>query len=46
MVRSIELPPCIFCLEEVAEFAGHKVLPEVDDNSLLIVGDPRGILDK
>jgi hypothetical protein len=31
-------------LEEVAEGAGHKVLMEVGDNSVLIVGDPQGIL--
>jgi hypothetical protein len=24
---------------------GHKVLMEVDDNILLIVGDPQGVLD-
>ncbi len=31
--------------EEVNERAGCKDLMEVDDNILLIVGDPRGILD-
>jgi hypothetical protein len=30
-------------LEEVAVHAGHQVLMEVDDNSVLIVGDPHGI---
>ncbi len=29
---------------EVAVYGGHKVLMEDDDNSLLIVGDTRGIL--
>ncbi len=33
-------------LREVAPCAGHKVLMEVDDNILLIVGDQSGILDK
>ncbi len=32
-------------LEEVAVCAGDKVLMEVDDNILLIDGDPQGILD-
>ncbi len=32
--------------EEVMKCACHKVLVEVDDNSLLIVGDPQGILGK
>jgi hypothetical protein len=27
-------------------YAGHEVSTEVDDNTLLIVGDPRGILDQ
>jgi hypothetical protein len=31
-------------LEEVAVRADHKVLIEVDDNIVLIVGDPQGIL--
>jgi hypothetical protein len=31
-------------LEEVTEYAGDKVLMEVDDNSAQIIGDPRGIL--
>ncbi len=25
---------------------GHKVLMEVDDNPLIIIGDPQGILDQ
>jgi hypothetical protein len=33
-------------LEDVALCAGHKVLMKVEDNILLIVGDPQGILDK
>jgi hypothetical protein len=31
--------------EGAAERTGHKVLMEIDDNILLIVGDPQGILD-
>ncbi len=30
----------------VAASVGHKVSMEVDDNILLIVGDPQGILDQ
>jgi hypothetical protein len=33
-------------LEEVAVRTGHKVLMKVGNNSLLIVGDPKGILDQ
>jgi hypothetical protein len=33
-------------LEEVIVRAGHKVLMEVDDSILLIVGDPQGIFDQ
>jgi hypothetical protein len=33
-------------LEEVAVRVGRKVLMEVDDNILLIVSDPQGILDQ
>jgi len=33
-------------LEEVAVHAGHKVLMDVDDIILLIVGIPQGILDQ
>jgi hypothetical protein len=33
-------------LEEVAECAGQEVLVEIDNNILLIVVDPRGILDQ
>jgi hypothetical protein len=33
-------------LEEVAVRAGHEVSMKVDDNILLIVGDPQGILDQ
>jgi hypothetical protein len=32
-------------LAEVAVHAGCEVLMEVDDNILLIVADPQGILD-
>jgi hypothetical protein len=31
-------------LEEVTVQAGHEVLTEVDDNNVLIVGEPQGIL--
>jgi len=31
-------------LEEVSVRAGHDAMMEVDDNSVLIVGDPQGIL--
>jgi hypothetical protein len=31
-------------LEEVTVRAGHEVLAEVDDDNVLIVGDPQGIL--
>ncbi len=31
-------------MEEVSLCAGHKVLLEVDDNSVLIVGDDQGSL--
>jgi hypothetical protein len=31
-------------LEEVAVGAGHKVLMEVDDNILLLIDNPQGIL--
>jgi hypothetical protein len=33
-------------LEEVSMYAGHKVLMKVDDNILLIVCSPCGILDQ
>jgi hypothetical protein len=33
-------------LEEVAVYASHKVLVEVEDNMSLIVADPRRILDQ
>jgi hypothetical protein len=33
-------------LKEAVVHAGHKVLMEVDDNILLIVGDPKGVLGK
>ncbi len=39
-------PLCICHLEEVTMLAGHKVLMEIDNNSLLIVGDLQGILDQ
>jgi hypothetical protein len=33
-------------LKEVAERSGHKVSMEVDNNTLLIVGDTEGILEQ
>jgi hypothetical protein len=33
-------------LEEAIVHAGREILMEVDDNILLIVGDPRKILDQ
>ncbi len=33
-------------LEEVTVRAGNKVLVKVDNNSVLIVGDPQGILSQ
>jgi hypothetical protein len=33
-------------LEDVAVSVGHKVFMEVDNNSLLIVGDPQRILEE
>jgi hypothetical protein len=33
-------------LEEVTLSLSHDILMEVDDNVLLIVGDPQGILDQ
>ncbi len=42
MVRPIEKATICMCLEEVAMYAGHKVLKLVD---LYIVGDPQGTLD-
>jgi hypothetical protein len=33
-------------LEEVTMLAGHEVLMEIANNSLLIVGDLQGILDQ
>ncbi len=33
-------------LEEVDVHAGHRVLMEVDESILLIVGNPQGILDQ
>jgi hypothetical protein len=36
----------LLSFRDVAVRAAHKVLNEVDDNILLIDGDPRGILDQ
>ncbi len=45
MARSIEQALIHLSFEEVAAKAGRKVLIVFDDNILLIVGDPQGILD-
>jgi hypothetical protein len=42
MVMSIDQVPIHHTLEEVTMLAGHKVLKNVDDNSVLIVGDAQG----
>ncbi len=39
-VKLIHWPAIHLSLEEVAVHAGHKVLVEVDIDSMLIVGDP------
>jgi hypothetical protein len=45
MVRPKEYALICLSLEEVAVRAGYKVLVKVDNNILLIVGNPQGILD-
>jgi hypothetical protein len=42
MVMSIDQVPIHRTMEEVTMLAGHKVLMDVDDNSVLIVGDAQG----
>jgi hypothetical protein len=44
IIRPIEWAPICLSLEGVAAHGGHEVLMEVNDKSLLIVGDPQGIL--
>jgi hypothetical protein len=44
MVGPKDYAPICLSLEEVTVRAGHEVLTEVDDNNVLIVGDPQGIL--
>ncbi len=39
-------PPIFLSLEEVAVHARHKLLMKVDNNSALIFGNPKGILDQ
>jgi hypothetical protein len=39
------MDPICLPLEEVTVRTSKKVLTEVDNNILLIVGDPQGILD-
>jgi hypothetical protein len=43
MVGQIEYAPISMSLEEVAACSSHKVLMEVDNSILLIVGDPQKI---
>jgi hypothetical protein len=45
MVRPIDKASVCLSSEKVVVRAGHEVLMEVDDNILLSVGDPQGILD-
>jgi len=40
MVRPIDLSPYLSVLKEIVVGAGHEVLVEIDDNSLLIVENP------
>ncbi len=42
MFRPIEYSPIYMSSEEIAECVGYKVLMEVGDSILLIVGDPKG----
>jgi hypothetical protein len=44
MVRPIEWVPICLSLEEVGEYAGHKVWVE-GDHILMIAGHPQWILD-
>jgi hypothetical protein len=44
MVRPIDLTVIYMSLEDVSVCAGLKVLMEVENNSVLIVFDPQGIL--
>jgi hypothetical protein len=46
IIRPIEYAPICLSIKEVAVCAGRKVSMEVDDNILLIVGDPQLIFDQ
>jgi hypothetical protein len=46
MVRLMDQTPIYLFSEEVAVWAGHEVLMEVDDNSALIVSNQWGILSQ
>ncbi len=46
IIRPIEYAPIRLSMKEVAVCAGRKVSMEVDDNILLIVGDPQLIFDQ
>jgi hypothetical protein len=46
IIRSIQLVPISLSKKEVTVHSGYMVLMEVDNNSLLIVGDPCRILDQ
>jgi hypothetical protein len=44
MARPIDYAPILLSSEDVTVCAGREVLMEVDNNSALIVGNPKGIL--
>jgi hypothetical protein len=46
MVRLVALAPFCLSFEEKTVRVGNKVLMEVDDNILLNVADPQGIIEK
>jgi hypothetical protein len=46
MVKPINYAQIYLSLEDITVYAGYKVLMEINDNSVLIVGDPYGILDQ
>jgi hypothetical protein len=45
MAKPTEKAPTYLSLDVVALRTGYEVLMEVNGNILLLVGDPRGILD-
>jgi hypothetical protein len=44
IIKLINKPLIHLSLEKVAAYADHEVIVEVDDNIVLIVGNPQGIL--